>query len=84
MEKNRPFSRRIHWGYKENEKRKLARIKKMYFETNKRRLKQDTLYDFVVHSLRGGEVTSMRGPANTDEKQLTNITKAETLNEDTL
>ena len=52
----------------------------MYFETNKRRLKQDTLCDFVVHGLRGSEVTSMHGPANTDEKQLINITKAETLN----
>ena len=58
----------------------LARIKKIYFETNKPRLKQDTLYDFVVHGLRGREVTSMRGPPNTDEKQLMNITKAETLN----
>ena len=35
----------------------------MYFETHKRRLKQDTLYDFVVHGLRGRDVTSMRGPA---------------------
>lgn len=52
----------------------------MYFETHKRRLKQDTLHDFVVHGLRGRDVTSMRGPANTDEKQLINITKAETLN----
>ena len=52
----------------------------MYFETNKPRLKQDTLYDFVIHGLRGREVTSMRGPPNTDEKQLINITKAETLN----
>ena len=52
----------------------------MYFETHKRRLKQDTLYDFVVHGLRGRDVTSMRGPANTDEKQLMNIIKAETLN----
>ena len=52
----------------------------MYFETNKPRLKQDTLYDFVVHGLRGREVTSMRCPANTDEKILINITKAETLN----
>ena len=52
----------------------------MYFETNKPRLKQDTLYDFVVHGLRGREVTSMRGPPNTDEKQLINVTKAETLN----
>ena len=84
MEKNRPFSRRIQWRYKQNEKRKLARIKKMYFETNKLRLKQDTLYDFVVHGLRGREVTSMRGPANTHEKQLISITKAETLNEDML
>ena len=80
MEKNRLFSRRIQWRKKENKKRKLARIKKMYFETNKRRLKQDTLCDFVVHGLRGSEVTSMHGPANTDEKQLINITKAETLN----
>ena len=56
----------------------------MYFETNKLRLKQDTLYDFVVHGLRGREVPSMRGPANTHEKQLINITKAETLNEDML
>ena len=56
----------------------------MYFETNKPRLKQDTLYDFVVHGLRGREVTSMRGPGNTDEKQFMNITKAETLNEDML
>ena len=56
----------------------------MYFETHKRRLKQDTLYGFVVHGLRGREVTSMRGPANTDEKQLINVTKAETLNEDML
>ena len=56
----------------------------MNSETNKQRLKQDTLYDFVVHGLRGGDVTSMRGPANTDEKQLINITKAETLNEDML
>ena len=77
MEKKRPFSRRIQWGYKANEKRKIARIKKMYFETNKPRLNQDTLYDFVVHGLRGREVTSMRGPANTEEKQLINITKAE-------
>ena len=46
----------------------------MYFETHKRRLKQDTLYDFVVHGLRGREVTSVRGPANMDEKQLINIT----------
>ena len=52
----------------------------MYFETNKPRLKQDTLYDFVVHGLCGREVTSMRGPANTDEKQLINITQVETLN----
>lgn len=56
----------------------------MYFETNKPRLKQDTLYDFVVRGLRGREITSMRCPANTDEKQLINITKAETLNEDML
>lgn len=49
----------------------------MYFETNKPRLNQDTLYDFVVDGLRGREVTSMRGPANTEEKQLINITKAE-------
>ena len=56
----------------------------MYFETNKLRLKQDTLYDFVVHGLRDREVTSMRGPANTHEKQLISITKAETLNEDML
>ena len=47
----------------------------MYFETNKPRLNQDTLYDFVVDGLRGREVTSMRGPANTEEKQLINITK---------
>ena len=56
----------------------------MYFETNKPRLKQDTLYDVVVHGLRGREVTSVRGPGNTDDKQLINITKAETLNEDML
>lgn len=56
----------------------------MYVETNKRRLKQDTLYDFVVHGLRGREVTSIHGPANTHQKQLMNITKAETLNEDKL
>ena len=52
----------------------------MCFEARKRRLKQDTLYDFVVHGLRGREATSMRGLANTDEKQLMNIIKAETLN----